>query len=258
MPSILRNRWVLSALFLLIAAAGVLGSWYWTHRGPQLDALIRAAFVNAEETKAYVQVVETETAIEDRHIRVVGEYTVNDEIQTFSSRATTTLTLPDGTSHSFNLHTITIGEDMYTRVVSHSAALNLTVPATGEWKQFKISSIPPEYREIATPRPPIDNLTLFRKGGEFLVLKEARRDEDREGEELARYTFGLSSLAFTEKTGPVSMIAERIGVHGTVDVWVRESDAHIRYIRFTNDPYSSATTITHTDTVPLIETPRTL
>ncbi len=237
--------------FLIIAGSGW---WYWTHRGPQLDELILQAFANAELTTAYTQEVVTETDIEDRHIRVAGTYVLDDTNKRYSSRASTELTLPDGTVHSFSLQTITIGEDMYTRVESESAALNLTVPASREWKQFKTNAIPTDYREIATPRPPIDNLTLFRKSGEYLSIKEDRRDEEREGEKLARYTFGLSSLAFTETVGPVSMTAERVGVHGSIDVWVRESDKSIRYIRLLNHPYSSETKIT-TSPLPTIVEP---
>lgn len=233
---------MIAVVVVLAAAFG--GWWYWSHRGPQLDELILAAFANADLTTAYFQEVETETNIEDRHIQVVGAYVLDDANKRYSSQATTELTLPDGTVHTFSLHTVTIGDDMYTRVESQSTALNLTVPASREWKNFKTNAIPAEYRDIATPRPPIDNLTLFRKNGEYLAIKEGRRDEDHGGEPLARYTFGLSSLAFTETTGPVSMIAERVGVHGDVDVWVQESDKQIRYIRLSNNPYSSETKIT--------------
>lgn len=250
-----KHIWValISTVLFLSLAFG--GWWYWTHRGPQLDDLIREAFANAELTNAYAQEVVTETDIEDRHIRVAGTYVLDDTNKRYSSIATTELALPDGTVHSFDLHTVTIGDNMYTRVLSKSPALNLTVPASGEWKQFKTTAIPTEYREISTPRPPIDNLTLFRKNGEYLTIKEGRRDEEREGERLARYTFGLSSHAFTETTGPVSMITERVGVHGTIDVWVRESDKQIRHIRFVNNPYSSETKIS-TSPLPAIVEPQ--
>jgi hypothetical protein len=255
MSGLLRNTWVIVAICGVVLASAFGGWWYWTHRGPQLDDLIREAIANAELTTAYSQEVVTETQIEDRHIRVAGTYVLDDTNNRYSSLATTELALPDGTVHSFDLHTIIIGEDMYTRVLSRSPALNLTVPSGGEWKRFKTTAIPPEYREIATPRPPIDNLTLLRKGGDYLTIKEGRRDEEREGEQLARYTFDLSSLAFTEKLGPVSMIAERVGVHGTVDVWVRKSDKQIRFIRLANHPYSSETKVT-TSPLPAIVEPQ--
>lgn len=254
MQRFFRNIWVILAIGVVFLASALGGWWYWMHRGPQLDDLIRAAFANAELTTAYSQEVVTETSIEDRHIRIAGTYVLDDANKRYSSFANTELALPDGTVHSFDLHTITIGDTMYTRVLSKSPALNLTVPASGEWRQFKTNAIPTEYREISTPRPPIDNLTLFRKDGEYLVIKESRRDEEREGERLARYTFVLSSRAFTETMGPVSMIAERVGVHGDVDVWVRESDQHIRYIRLRSDPYSSETKIT-TSPLPAITVP---
>jgi hypothetical protein len=124
-----------------------------------------------------------------------------------------------------------------------------------EWKHFKTNAIPIEYRDVATPRPPIENLALFKKGSEYLSIKEGRRDEERDGEKLARYTFTLSSRAFIETMGPVSMIAERVGVHGTIDVWVRESDKQIRYIRLANPPYSSNTKIS-TSPLPTIVAPQ--
>lgn len=256
MPSLSRSAWV---LFLGTLLAVLLGgaSWWYFSRGPQLDQLAREAFRHAEETTSYGQKVTTETVVEDRKIRVEGTYLLDNVNKKFSSSAATSLTLPDGSTHSFDLQTITVGEDMYVNVESHSTALNLTVPAVGEWKQFKVSAIPPEYREIATPRPPIDNLTLFQNGGQFLDIREARNDNEKNGETLAHYTFGLSSRAFTEKTGPISMIAERVGVHGIVEIWVRESDAQIRYIRFSNDPYRSETAITHIGTLPKIEPPPT-
>lgn len=249
-----KNIWLILIVAVIVLVSAFGAWWYWTHRSPQLDELILEAFANAELTTAYSQEVETETNIEDRHIRVIGAYVLDDANKRYSSQATTELTLPDGTVHTFNLHTVTIGDDMYTRVESQSAALNLTVPASREWKNFKTNAIPAEYRDIATPRPPIDNLTLFRKNGEYLTIKEGRRGEDHDGEHLARYSFGLSSLAFTETTGPVSMIAERVGVHGDIDVWVRESDKQIRYIRLSNHPYSSETKIT-TSPLPVITVP---
>ncbi len=254
MSGLLKNIWAILTITILVLASGFAAWWYWTHRGPQLDDLIKEAFSSAELTTAYAQDVVTETNIEDRHIRVAGTYVLDDTNKRYSSNASTELTLPDGTVYSFSLQTITIGEDIYTRVESKSPALNLTVPASREWKQFKTNAIPTEYREIATPRPPIDNLTLFRKSGDYLTIKESRRDEERDREKLARYTFGLSSLAFTETTGPVSMIAERVGVHGTIDVWVSESDKHIRYIRLSNHPYSSETKVT-TSPLPVITAP---
>ncbi len=254
MPRIFMNVWVILSVLAVLVLSILGGWWYWNNRGPQLDELVLTAFMNAELTSAYAQEVVTETDIEDRHIRVAGTYVLDDTNKHYSSLATTELALPDGTVHSFDLHTITIGDTMYTRVLSKSPALNLTVPASGEWKQFTTTAIPAEYREISTPRPPIDNLTLFKKNGEYLIIKDGRRDEERNGERLARYTFNLSSLAFTETTGPVSMIAERVGVHGTVDVWVRESDKHIRYIRLANHPYTSETKIT-TSPLPPITAP---
>jgi hypothetical protein len=251
----LRNIWVILALVFIVVAIALGAWWYWIHRGPLLDELIRGAFANAELTNAYAQEVVTETDIEDRHISVSGEYVLDDANKSFSSRATTELTLPDGTVHSFNLSTVTLGEDMYTRVQSQSPTLNLTVPVSDEWKHFKTNAIPIEYRDVATPRPPIENLALFKKGSEYLSIKEGRRDEERDGEKLARYTFTLSSRAFIETMGPVSMIAERVGVHGTIDVWVRESDKQIRYIRLANPPYSSNTKIS-TSPLPTIVAPQ--
>lgn len=255
MPFNLKKTWVLLTILILVLAGGFGAWWYWNNRGPQLDDLIREAFANAELTTAYSQEVVTETDIEDRHIRVAGTYVLDEANKRYSSNASTELTLPDGIVYSFSLQTITIGDDMYTRVESQSTGLNLTVPASHEWKSFKTNAIPAEYREISTPRPPIDNLTLFRKSGDYLTIKEGRRHEERDGENLARYTFGLSSLAFTETTGPVSMIAERVGVHGTVDVWVRESDKQIRVIRLSNHPYSSETKVT-TSPLPAIVEPK--
>jgi len=250
------RKFLFSALiFTLLVAIALGGGWYWLHRGPQLDGLIREAFSNANKTSAYAQVVETEIVIEERHIRVVGEYFLDDVNKRFSSRATTTLTLPDGTSHTFSLNTITINEDMYTQVESQSPSLNLSVRSSQEWKHFTITSIPPEYREIATPRPPIDNLTLFRDDGAFLTLREGRKNETSDNGQLAHYVFGLSPVAFTEKSGPVSMIAERVGVHGTVEVWVRESDAHILSMRLSNEPYVSNTTFKYSGNLPLITPP---
>ncbi len=253
MPKVLANIWVWVGLFVLCACAG--GAWWYLNRGPQLDALMREAFDQADAVVAYAQAVETETMIEDRRIRVLGDYRIDDENKRYSSRATTTLTLPDGTSHSFTLHTVTIGEDMFTKVQSHSAGINLTVPSSPDWKKFRTTSIPTEYREIATPRPPLDNIALFRSGGKFLVINDGRRDESMDGEMLAHYTFNLSSRAFTEETGPVSMIAERVGVHGTIDVWVHEGTATIRRILLSNDPYFSTTTLRFINALPRIENP---
>lgn len=253
MQALLKNMWSWLVILLLFLSAG--GAWWYLNRAPQLDQLIRTAFDNAELVVSYAQEVETETIIDNRRIRVVGEYRLDDENKRYSSLATTTITLPEGASHSFTLHTITIGDQMYTQVVSHSTALNLSVPSSPEWKQFKINAIPTEYREIATPRPPLDNITLFKNGGAYFTIKDGRRDETVNGETIARYTFNLSSKAFTETTGPVSMIAERVGVHGTVDVWVHESTAQIRQVRFTNEPYVSTTVFSHVNALPEITSP---
>lgn len=243
----------LVGLVVLVVALG--GWWYWTHRGPQLDSLAKKALENIETVTSYRQHVETETYIEDRHIKVVGDYTINETDKQFSSEAVTTLTLPDKTSHSFSLQTITLGDTLFAKVQSQSPALNLTVPSSPEWKSFNIQAIPDTYREIATPRPPMDNLALFKNAGTYLIIKESRVDEEKNGERLARYVFNLSSKAFTETTGPVSMIAERVGVHGTVEVWIRESDAQIRHLRYSNAPYISTTEFTQINAVPALASP---
>ncbi len=94
----------------------------------------------------------------------------------FASSATTTLTVPNEiggvTSQVFALHTISIADDVYTRLDVASGTVPLTIAPAPTWRHFKKGAIPDSFKEIAISGPLIDNLALFRNGNTYLQIRE--------------------------------------------------------------------------------------
>lgn len=191
----------------------------------------------------YEQAVETSVRIGERQLRILGSYYVDHERQAYDSLATTTLSFVDGEEiGTFTIANRVIGADVYTMVHTQSETLGKTVPENGVWKHFKRGAIAPEYVDISSDRPILDNLVLLRGEGAYLRLERKHGLVRYGDEELLRYTFRLSPIALDVTGGTMGAIVGRLGTTGLVELWIDEASG-LRHITLSASDYSSTTTI---------------
>jgi|CXWL01.1.fsa_nt_gi hypothetical protein len=255
------TKQALLAVGVLLGSLLLVGVLYYLRSSdtPPLDALMEKVLDQVAATHAYTQHVETDIDLEGRHMRVVGVYDIDASVGSFASHSTTTFSIPDAPpkerDHVFTLENISIGDDVYTKIQTNSKLLQSTIPHSLDWKHFRKNAIPPQFVNIATPEPILDNLSLFGAHGKYIALVKNYGEEERGGETLSHYTFKLSEHA-SGAGGAVGALAERLGESGAIDVWVNASGATLRYLEFRNGSYRSTTAISGINNLPPITPPR--
>jgi hypothetical protein len=254
------TKFKIIALSVIMAsvAMGGFGWWYYFSLPPELDAAFKQMLEDISAVRAYTQYVQTEIAMSDRHLRVVGTYYIDEIGNRFASSATTTLTMPDlppsEREHSFTLQNVSIGVNVYTRIETESELLKKTIPASPRWQRFQKDNIPSTFDNIAVPGPILDNLKLLGAGGTYLTLQGTPAIEKWNDELLTRYSFVLSDTAPKNSGGTLQALFERIG-DGTIDVWLDTETAVLKFMRFENDSYISTTTVHYEGAPPPIIAP---
>jgi hypothetical protein len=228
--------------------------WLLSTRKEIPDELLRRALANIPTIQAYTQHVTTETDIAGRVLHVAGIYHIDRAHNRFSSSATTTLTIPDGSEPQiFNLANVSIGEDVYVKVETADESLRSRIPHSPEWKHFNRIQIPDALKDIAIAGPILDNLLLFSEGGMYLDLVDNRGKEDFQGENLARYSFTLGGTP-KDIGGTLQTLMGRIE-NGSVDIWVDPDSAQIRHMVIARAEYHSTTTFENINHIPDIAAP---
>lgn len=238
----------------VVVSGAALAFWLFFPREEVPDALLRNTFANAPVIHAYTQHVATETDIAERTLRVEGVYHINRTSSSFSSSATTTLTIPDGSEPQvFNLANVSVGEDVYVKVETADESLRSRIPHSPEWRHFNRLQIPDAFKDIAIAGPILDNMLLFSENGVFLRLVDNRGREDWGSESLARYSFTLKNTP-ESVGGTLRTLFDRIG-DGTVDIWVDPDRAEVRHMVVASDAYYSTTTFSNVNHTPDIAAP---
>ena len=196
---------------------------------------------------SYIQDVTTKTAVGDRTLTITGTYLIDGPSARFSSKATTTLAIPNEGTHDFVLENISIGTAVYTRLTTTSSLLRESIPQSPEWQRFEKDSIPERWRDIAVSGPTLDILLLFRENGSYL---EEIPDTD---DDPLTLLYKLSSHAPRDAGGTLGTLAQRIG-NGTVRLTIAES-GDLERVEIASDGYSSDVHISNINSVPLIEAP---
>jgi len=257
------NIFLLFLFFLL----GSLGIFFYQWSGGSLfkDTFFKETIEKIDEIHSYVQHVESETTLTDRHIRVVGDYYINNPDEQYLSFSTTTLSINSVPSvlgegeHVFTLKNISLHDDVYINIETTSEFLLKTIPYTNAWEYFTSDAIPQKYTNIAFAGPVVDNLKLFSKTGKYVTVIEKRKDEVINEKKFTRYTLKLSDYAFEkEGTDKLGTLVERIGRDGTIDIWIQKDTMTIQYIEFKNPPYKSKTTISSINSPPPVTAPPVL
>ncbi len=226
-----------------IVGAAVMYAVLYATQPPRLDEPILRALEAVSTPVPYEQIVETSVEISGRRLQIEGSYYVDHDARTFDSIATTTLTLLNGEPvGTFSIANRVIGEDIFTLVRSGEGSLVDSVPA-GLWQHFRRGSIPAEFIDIATERPVLDNLVLFRGSGAYLTLIENHGVSRLNDTQLLKYTFRLSPIALDIPGGTMGAIVSRLGSEGTVQVWVNPINPQVHTVVLEAPSYRSTTTL---------------
>ncbi len=212
-----------------------------------LDTLMKEVLVHVGQVQSYTQDVTTNVRFPDRTLSIVGTYHINRKSLNYASFSTTTLNIDTLGEHVFSVENMAFGDTIYTRVHTDSPLLAETIGQTDGWKSFLNTAIPKELENIALPGPTLDNFLLLGESGRFIRLEEKLGEVILNGVPLHHYRFSLSGQS-PEAPGPVRALIERIGPTGTIDVWVDAATTMVRELHFTNESYSSKTTISNVDT----------
>lgn len=205
---------------------------------------------------SYSQYVETQIKIDNRTLRIVGIYTVDNATKQFASYSTTTLLIGnDAKPHIFTHQNIAAGDTVYFKIESQDALLKSSIQSSPHWRSFKNSEIPKNFTSIAIAGPIQDNLAVLSERGTYITLQRNSGTTQWGEESLLRYTFILSKKAFAVSDGPLNALVQRIGQQGTVDVWIDPQSFKVRHMVFANAPYFSTTTISHLNTPLPFEIP---
>lgn len=210
---------------------------------PALDEPVLNVLRTLSSPIPYMQRVETEVRIGERTLSIQGIYYVDHERRTYDSIATTTLSYLDGeTIGTFSIANRVIGDEVYTLVRTESDSIGETVPEKGVWKRFRSGAIAPEYIDISSDRPILDNLVLLRGEGSYLRLERKHGLILLGDESLLKYTFRLSPIALEIAGGTMGAIVNRVGTSGTIELWL-DPAAGLRHIVLTAPDYTSTTTL---------------
>lgn len=225
-----------------------------------IDPNLAMFLAKVSHIDSYSQHVETDMVFPDRHLQVTGEYLVDRRTERYSTYSTTTIILPDSgepVPHDFTLANIAIGKDVYNRIYTRSPVLVHTIPASEAWRHFTADSIPTEFKNIAIPGPLLDNLLLFSKNGRFLTLVSAATiPAHASTSPMHHFVFKLSGDSPPHDMGTLRALISRIGIDGYIEAWSDEQGVP-RILHFSNEAYSSTTTISNTATPLFIEAPTT-
>ncbi len=247
---------VLALFFFILTSAGM---WFYLTPAPlEYDELLKKTLDTVPEIRTYSQKVETTVFLSDRKLHVEGMYSLNGPDSSFSSDATTTLSFFEGKqlkTSVFTLHNISIGNDVYVKVHTNDPQLQTTIPHSPSWRHFERTHIPPEFTNIAVSGPVLDNLLLLKEGGAYLSLIESHGTSEWNDAAYARYTFELSKEASVNLGGTLGSLMQRIGDTGTIDIWIDEAEARVKYMVFNGENYHSTTTISAINTPPIIVPP---
>ena len=241
-------------ILVVFAAASAAVFYYWYIKSATNDKTFDLAMKKIAEIKSYGQHIETETAMSDRQLKVVGDYSVNNEENRFQSKSTTILVIPENNTRlSFTYENISIGNEIFLMVDSGDESP--TIPKTTGWLRFSADNIPNDYTSIAVAGPVMDNLRLFSKNGKYVRILE-KHDETMENEDFWRYTLSLSEDAFkNDGLKILGVLMERIGKNGTINVWIDKNNLTIKQIKIENLPYQSTTRISNINSITSINPP---
>lgn len=227
-------------------------SEYIDRQAHEFDAPLIAALEKVSTIQSYVQYVDTSTVVSDRPLRVYGWYTVDHTNRTYSAFSTTTLQVPEGIQgaggHDFTHDNIAIGDTVYVKVDTKSEFLKPSINDSHEWQRFDRNDIPDPYKNIAIAGPILDNLRVFANSAEHLELIRKFGLETIEDKILRHYRFKLKSIVPKEST--VGALSERLGSAGIIDIWTDDETATIQRMVFTNEPYTSTTSLSSFNTAP--------
>lgn len=253
----LRSYTHLMAALVVVSVLSASVTYYFLTKKPEIDAPMTAVLQKVSEADVYTQFVETEFVVGMRHFAIKGTYRNNSTEGRYESVSTTTLMFLDSPSeplHSFTLHNISVGNEIYTKLETESELLKKTVPLSKEWQRFTRGAVPDAFADIAVSGPVLDNIRILDKEGMYLALTESPYDETWGEETLRRYHFVLSDAAEAKVGGTLETLFARVG-DGSVDVWIDAQAGEVRYIRFENPPYYSTTTLSFGNSLPAIAAP---
>lgn len=218
------------------------------------DPLLPVVFAKAAQIQQYAQEDRTEALVGDRRLVIRGRYLVDRALNRYSSVATTTVyTPPQKTGQSFTLSNISIGSDVYSRMVVGGVAPQTSIPAQQDWHHFASNDIPAEYEGIAVPGPLLDDLRLFSEGGAYLSLIDTVHGST-DSSSTVGYRFKLSGKAPPSPGGTLEALMGHIG-EGTIEAWIQPDDATIREIIITAPGYHATTTLSRFDENLEIQSP---
>ncbi len=222
---------------------------------PVADAPLKRAFEAATVTSSYTQLVETEAYFTGRRLYIEGKYTVDASRRAYAAISTTTLFVAgDPVGHVFTHENISIGDDVYTKVITKDALLEKAIQQLPSWQRFTSVSIPKQLLGIAVAGPIQDNLRILAESGIWVTLEKKPHEENVYGEQMLRYTFSLSGKK-PESAGALDAIIQRIGSEGVIDAWIDPHTSQTRYLRFMNKEYVSTTTLLYPNPSATIEAP---
>lgn len=261
MPPQLTKKHLYAAAGSAVLFIGIGVGYHFFTRPPQLDTPILKAFEQISSVRSYTQHAETEVQFPDRSLAIIGTYQNDAEKERYASLSTTTLTIPgeaqDMREHVFTHENIAIRKDIYVRLQTTSKLLKKTgtVSYSDEWRHFDAAVIPEQFENIAVPGPIHDSLLLLSENGKYITLTKKHGTVTRDAEELLRYTFKLSGIP-AEADSPLQALVDRIGLEGTIDVWIDEQTSVVKFVVLANAEYRSTTTISDINTSPAIEAPQ--
>jgi hypothetical protein len=232
--------------FLFVALLLVAGGLYFfLYAGAPKDPILRTAFQNAAKARSYEQYVDTSANVDNKSLRIIGFYLIDQPRNAYAFYSTTTVEIPGSKKPViFTLDNISIEKDVYTKVTTKGDNVPLSVPSSPFWLHFKANDIPKDYANIALSGPLLDYLKLFSGRGRFLSLIAKVGAERIDGATLLHYTFALSNSS-VGASGTLLSLIKRIGPTGTIDVWIDEKTKVITVLRFRNENYVATTTISH-------------
>lgn len=232
----------MKSAYLYVGAAVLIGALVGTHwlmTRPQFDESLTTAFQTAADVYAYTQEDVTETDISGRTLRIEGVYYNNARTGAYVSAATTTIMIPDDGEHTFSLENTSVGDDVYTRVVTESPLLRNQIAFDAAWHHFRRDAIPSEFQDIAVSGPILDHLALFTRNGSYLNLLEGPLTDA--SSTMPQYTFRLAPGAHRNAGGTLATLMDRID-DGRIRIWI-DSEHRIRQIVIEDESFRSTTTL---------------
>ncbi len=258
-PLLLPSKYLLRGLglLLLLAVIGLAVAEYADRKAHEFDEPLIKTLEGIRSIQSYSQYVDTTTVVSDRPLRVFGWYIVDHGTRSYATFSTTTLRVPDGVlgagNHDFTHDNIAIGDTVYVKIDTDSEFLKPSINDSHEWHRFERDRIPETYKNIAIAGPILDNLRIFANNAAHLELVKKYGLETVGLEQLRHYRFKLKSVVPDEST--VGALAERLGSEGTIDIWIDDDSSTIRRMYFARDPYTSTTTLSAFNEVPVITPP---